>query len=92
MPKANVFSMLAAVSMVIFCSYVQAQDAVVWLSFEGTGDIATDSSGNGNDGTPAQLRTWILNSANWLVTDGPGGLTLPPCGITPVELQNISIE
>ncbi len=51
MPKANVFSMLAAVSMVILCSHGQAQDAFVWLSFEGTGDVATDSSGNGSDGT-----------------------------------------
>jgi hypothetical protein len=51
MLRVNVFSLLATVSMVILCSHVQAQDAVVWLSFEGTGDIAADSSWNGNDGT-----------------------------------------
>lgn len=49
--KVNIFSLLIAMSMIIFCSYSQAQDAVIWLSFEGTGDIAADSSGNGNDGT-----------------------------------------
>ncbi len=51
MLKVNVLSLIAVATMAIFCAAGQAQDAAVWFSFEGTGDVATDSSGNGNDGT-----------------------------------------
>ncbi|MFC1717921.1 LamG domain-containing protein [Candidatus Poribacteria bacterium] len=51
MLRVNVLSLTAVAIMMIFCSSGQAQDAVLWFSFEGTGDVATDSSGNGNNGT-----------------------------------------
>ena len=36
----------------MFCSAGSAQEGLVqWFTFEGSGDIAKDESGNGNDGT-----------------------------------------
>ncbi len=51
MLRVSILCLTAVATMMIFCSAGQAQNPVVWFSFEGTGDVATDSSGNGNNGT-----------------------------------------
>ncbi|MBC8471701.1 MAG: hypothetical protein H8D56_19745 [Planctomycetes bacterium] len=57
------------------CTQAQDPDLLAWWKFDdGTGTIATDSSGNGNDGVFIQDPEWVAGKfGSGLLFDGQGG-------------------
>jgi len=59
----------------VVCTQAQDPDLLGWWKFDdGTGTIAVDSSGNGNDGTFVQDPEWVAGKfGSGLLFDGQGG-------------------
>jgi hypothetical protein len=52
MSKNPVFALLIVTLFVVFTAIGESQEGLLlWFPFEGSGDVAEDQSGNGNDGT-----------------------------------------
>ncbi len=50
--SANIVFCFLVASLLCISSYVaEAVEPILWFSFEDSGDVAKDASGNGNDGT-----------------------------------------
>ena len=75
---------LACVMIFVFASVIAAQAEIdpssivgVWLLDEGSGDVAADSSGNGNDG--------VVDGATWADGKFGGGLLFEDAGGVAIE-------
>jgi hypothetical protein len=75
MRRTHVFLASVALLAVAICTQAQDPDLLGWWKFDdGTGTIAVDSSGNGNDGTFVQDPEWVAGKfGSGLLFDGQGG-------------------
>ncbi len=75
MPRTNVLLASIVFLMAAVCTQAQDTDLLGWWKFDdGTGTIAVDSSGNGNDGVFIQDPEWVAGKfGSGLLFDGQGG-------------------
>ncbi|MFH1718382.1 MAG: LamG-like jellyroll fold domain-containing protein [Planctomycetota bacterium] len=75
MRRTCVLSVSIVLLTITVCARAQDPDLLAWWKFdEGTGTIAFDSSGNGNDGTFVQDPEWVAGKfGSGLLFDGQGG-------------------
>jgi len=75
MQRKNVLLALIVILLVAVRTQAQDQDLLAWWKFDdGTGTIAVDSSGNGNDGVFIQDPEWVAGKfGSGLLFDGQGG-------------------
>jgi hypothetical protein len=75
MQRTHVFLALVVLLAAAVCAQAQEPDLLGWWKFDdGTGTIAVDSSGNGNDGTFVQDPEWVSGKfGSGLLFDGQGG-------------------
>jgi len=75
MQRIHVFLALIGLLTVAVCTQAQDPDLLGWWKFDdGTGTIAVDSSGNGNDGVFIQDPEWVAGKfGSGLLFDGLGG-------------------
>jgi len=75
MRRTHVFLASIVLLAAAACTQAQDMDLLGWWKFDdGTGTIAVDSSGNGNDGTFVQDPEWVAGKfGSGLLFDGQGG-------------------
>ncbi|MHC4440848.1 MAG: hypothetical protein ACYS3S_26160, partial [Planctomycetota bacterium] len=75
MYRKHIFSALIALLVVAVCTQAQDPDLLGWWKLDdGTGTIAVDSSGNGDNGTFVGDPEWIAGKfGSGLSFDGQGG-------------------
>ena len=75
MQRTHVLLASIVLLAVAVCAQAQDPDLLGWWKFDdGTGTIAVDSSGNGNDGTFVQDPEWVAGKfGSGLLFDGQGG-------------------
>ncbi len=75
MQRTHLLSTLAVLLTLAVCAQAQDPDLLGWWKFDdGTGTIAADSSGNGNDGTFVGDPEWVAGKfGSALLFDGQGG-------------------
>ena len=75
MQRKHAFLAFIVLLAATVCTQAQDPDLLAWWKFDdGTGTIAVDSSGNGNDGTFVQDPEWVAGKfGSGLLFDGQGG-------------------
>jgi len=86
MRRTHLFSAFIALLIVAFCAQAQEPDLLGWWKLDdGTGTVAVDSSGNGNNGIFVGDPEWVAGKfGSALLFDGQGGER--------VSLGNLDVE